>query len=138
MSSRLRHVLTALTAPVVLLAAVVVPAGGAGAATMVRECKVTGTSCVRFTGYAGKPVWGYPVSSRGTNCVNYVAYRLSRNGVRQQSTLGNGGSWALERPSTRSIRLRVRASPALACSGCGAQLSLRLTARAGSQGASAG
>lgn len=64
------------------------------AGTMVRECKASGTSCVKFAGYAGKSVWGYPVSSKGTNCVNYVAYRLARNGVARQSTLGNGGSWA--------------------------------------------
>ena len=104
MSSRLRRILTALTAPAVVLAALAVPAGAANAATMVRECKTPGTSCVRFSGYAGNSVWGYPVSSRGTNCVNYVAYRLARNGVRQQSTLGNGGSWATN-ASRRGFRV---------------------------------
>lgn len=69
-------------------------AGPARAETMVRECKATGVSCVAFSGYPGKSVWGYPVSSHGTNCVNYVAYRLSRNGVKTQSAMGNGGSWA--------------------------------------------
>ena len=61
---------------------------------MVRECKATNVSCISFSGYAGKSVWGYPVSASGNNCVNYVAYRLARNGVAQQSTMGNGGSWA--------------------------------------------
>jgi len=69
-------------------------AAPAGAATMVRECKATNVSCISFSGYAGRSIWGYPVSASGNNCVNYVAYRLSRNGVAQQSTMGNGGSWA--------------------------------------------
>jgi surface antigen len=66
----------------------------AEAGTMVRECKAYNVSCISFSGYSGKSVWGYPVSASGNNCVNYVAYRLSRNGVARQSTMGNGGSWA--------------------------------------------
>jgi surface antigen len=80
----------------------------AEAATMVRECKVTGNGCVSFTGYAGKSVWGYPVSSTGTNCVNYVAYRLKKNGVAQQSAMGNGGSWA---SNARKRGFRVDLTP---------------------------
>jgi surface antigen len=78
----------AATASVTALAA---PANGA---TMVRECKASNVSCISFSGYAGKSIWGYPVSASGNNCVNYVAYRLYRNGVPQQSAMGNGGSWA--------------------------------------------
>ena len=69
-------------------------AAPANAATMVRECKASSVSCIAFSGYAGKSIWGYPVSANGNNCVNYVAYRLWRNGVAQQSAMGNGGSWA--------------------------------------------
>lgn len=94
MTSRLRTLARILTLAVATTGAVVATTAPAEGATMVRECKVTGTGCVSHTGYAGKSVWGYPVSTRGTNCVNYVAYRLSRNGVARQSTLGNGGSWA--------------------------------------------
>ncbi len=68
--------------------------GSAGAASIVYECKATSTSCIAFSGYAGKSVWGYPVNASGNNCTNYAAYRLARNGVPQQSGLGNGGSWA--------------------------------------------
>jgi hypothetical protein len=48
------------------------------------------------------------VSSKGTNCVNYVAYRLSRNGVAQQSAMGNGGSWA---SNARKRGFRVDLTP---------------------------
>jgi hypothetical protein len=64
------------------------------AATIVYECRSSSTSCISFSGYAGRSVWGYPVNRSGNNCTNYVAYRLARNGVAQQSGLGNGGSWA--------------------------------------------
>ena len=66
----------------------------AGAASIVYECRASSTSCITFSGYAGKSVWGYPVNRTGNNCTNYVAYRLSRNGVAKQTALGNGGSWA--------------------------------------------
>ncbi|SDO78042.1 CHAP domain-containing protein [Pedococcus dokdonensis] len=93
-----RHVLRAAARLAALaLAATAVTAtlaGPASAETMVRECKASSISCISFTGYAGKSVWGYPVSSNGNNCVNYVAYRLSKNGVKTQSGMGNGGSWA--------------------------------------------
>lgn len=93
-----RHVCraTARLAALVLVAtaALAALASPAGAATMVRECKATNVSCISFSGYAGKSIWGYPVSTSGNNCVNYVAYRLARNGVPQQSSMGNGGSWA--------------------------------------------
>ena len=87
---------TARLVPALLLGAAVVGTSPtlAGAASIVYECKSSSTSCIRFSGYAGKSVWGYPVNSTGNNCTNYVAYRLARNGVPQQSGLGNGGSWA--------------------------------------------
>jgi len=91
-----------------LCLATVATSGPASAATMVRECKVTGNGCVSFSGYAGRSTWGYPVSSRGTNCVNYVAYRLARNGVARQSAMGNGGSWAA---SARKRGFRVDRTP---------------------------
>ncbi|WP_406830247.1 CHAP domain-containing protein [Pedococcus sp. KACC 23699] len=80
----------------------------ARAAGMVRECKQYSTGCVSFSGYAGRSVWGYPVNSSGNNCVNYVAYRLARNGVKQQSTMGNGGAWA---SSARARGYRVDRTP---------------------------
>jgi surface antigen len=90
-SARLAALALAATAALGSFVAVAAPAG---AATMVRECKATNVSCISFSGYAGKSIWGYPVSASGNNCVNYVAYRLARNGVPQQSSMGNGGSWA--------------------------------------------
>lgn len=74
--------------------ALAVSTAPAGAASIVYECRASSTSCITFSGYAGKSVWGYPVNKTGNNCTNYVAYRLSRNGVKQQTGLGNGGSWA--------------------------------------------
>jgi len=112
MTSHLRHLSTRLLALAVvatgLTVATVATTAPAEAATMVRECKVTGNGCVSFTGYAGKSVWGYPVSSRGTNCVNYVAYRLAKNGVARQSSMGNGGSWAT---NARKRGFRVDQTP---------------------------
>lgn len=69
-------------------------APAASAASIVYECRTSTIGCIQFSGYAGKSVWGYPVNSSGNNCVNYVAYRLAKNGVPQQSNLGNGGDWA--------------------------------------------
>ena len=103
--ARLFALAVAVTALAAATVATTAPAEGA---TMVRECKVTGNGCVSFSGYAGKSVWGYPVSSRGTNCVNYVAYRLARNGVARQSALGNGGSWAA---NARKRGFRVDRTP---------------------------
>lgn len=85
-------------------------AGPATASTLVRECKATNISCVSYSGYLGKPVWGYPVNSSGNNCVNYVAFRLAKNGVTQQSTMGNGGSWATN-AARRGFRVDQRAAP---------------------------
>ncbi len=70
------------------------PAPMAQAAGIVYECKSATTSCVTFSGYPGTSVWGYPVNATGNNCVNYVAYRLSRNGARPVSGMGNAGGWA--------------------------------------------
>jgi surface antigen len=93
-----RHVLRAAARLAVLAlaatASIATLAAPANAATMVRECKASNISCISFSGYAGKSVWGYPVGSTGNNCVNYAAYRLSRNGVPKVSGLGSGGSWA--------------------------------------------
>jgi surface antigen len=82
----------------------------AGAGTIVYECRASSTACLSFSGYAGRSVWGYPVNSTGNNCTNYVAYRLARNGVRQQSGLGNGGSWAT---NARARGFRVDRTPAV-------------------------
>ncbi|GAA2160521.1 CHAP domain-containing protein [Pedococcus bigeumensis] len=90
-AARLAALALTASAAMAVTATVAAPAH---ADTMVRECKATNISCIAFSGYAGKSVWGYPVSASGNNCVNYVAYRLSRNGVAQQSAMGNGGSWA--------------------------------------------
>ena len=81
-------------------------APSAQAETLVRECKAANISCISFSGYNGKSVWGYPVSASGNNCVNYAAYRLSRNGVPTLSGLGSGGSWAT---SARARGYRVDA-----------------------------
>jgi surface antigen len=83
-------------------------AAPAHAATLVRECKAASVSCIAFSGYTGRSVWGYPVNSTGNNCVNYAAYRLSRNGVPTISGLGSGGSWA---SNARKKGYRVDATP---------------------------
>jgi surface antigen len=90
------HRAVARLAPLALAvsAGLVTLAPPAEAATLVRECKSTGISCVSYSGYAGTSVWGFPVGPTGNNCVNYAAYRLSRNGVSTISGLGSGGSWA--------------------------------------------
>ena len=82
----------------------------AAAATMVRECKTTSVSCLSFSGYTGKSVWGYPVNAQGNNCVNYAAYRLAKNGVKQQSGMGNGGNWAA---AAKARGYRVDQTPAV-------------------------
>ncbi|KQU70476.1 CHAP domain-containing protein [Phycicoccus sp. Root101] len=82
------------TLALVVLAGLAVTAPPASAATLSRECKANSIACISFSGYAGKSVWGYPVNSSGNNCVNYAAYRLMKNGVKQQSAMGSGGSWA--------------------------------------------
>ncbi|KRE55314.1 CHAP domain-containing protein [Phycicoccus sp. Soil748] len=87
-------VLRLLALTLVATALVAVAPRTAQAAGLVSECKAYSTGCISFSGYAGKSVWGYPVNSSGNNCVNYVAYRLARNGVKQQSGMGNGGQWA--------------------------------------------
>ena len=88
-------------------AGLVTLAPSAQAETLVRECKAANISCISFSGYNGKSVWGYPVSASGNNCVNYAAYRLSRNGVPTLSGLGSGGSWAT---SARARGYRVDAT----------------------------
>jgi surface antigen len=88
-------------------AGLVTLASPAQAETLVRECKAYNVSCISYSGYAGKSVWGYPVGATGNNCVNYAAYRLSRNGVPTLSGLGSGGSWAT---SARSRGYRVDAT----------------------------
>lgn len=110
MRSRLHALAVRLSIPALLcsLGLVVAPAH-AEAATIVYECRSAGIGCISFSGYAGKSVWGYPVNSTGNNCVNYAAYRMARNGVPQQSGLGNGGSWAT---NARSRGFRVDATPA--------------------------
>ncbi len=107
-----RHVHRALARLAVLAlattAGLAVAAGAAQADTMVRECKAYSVSCVSFSGYSGKSVWGFPVNSTGNNCVNYAAYRLSRNGVATISGLGSGGSWAA---NARKKGYRVDSTP---------------------------
>jgi surface antigen len=88
-------------------AGLVTSAPAAQADTLVRECKASNISCISYSGYAGKPVWGYPVGPTGNNCVNYAAYRLSRNGVPTLSGMGSGGSWAT---SARARGYRVDAT----------------------------
>lgn len=97
--------------PALLLGAAVVGTSStpAGAASIVYECKSSSVSCIAFSGYSGKSVWGYPVNKSGNNCTNYVAYRLARNGVAQQSGLGNGGSWAA---NAKKRGFRVDRTPA--------------------------
>lgn len=109
MRPRLLRVLARLAAlALVAGAGIALLPSSAGAATMVRECKVSSVGCVSFSGYDGRSVWGYPVSSNGNNCVNYVAYRLRKNGVPQLSAMGNGGSWATK---ARSKGYRVDHTP---------------------------
>ncbi len=79
-------------------------------AAIAFECKTTTISCISFSGYAGKSVWGYPVNSSGNNCVNYAAYRLAKNGVANPGNLGNGGAWAA---NARAKGFRVDQTPAV-------------------------
>jgi surface antigen len=103
--------LAARLAPAALLAATALGTATppAGAASIVYECRSSSVSCIAFSGYGGKSVWGYPVNKSGNNCTNYVAYRLARNGVPQQSALGNGGSWAA---NAKKRGFRVDRTPA--------------------------
>ncbi len=95
MRSRLNTVLARLAAVALIGATgLAFHTNTASAATIVYECKTSTIGCIGFSGYAGRSIWGYPVSTTGNNCVNYVAYRLARNGVHQQSTMGNAGGWA--------------------------------------------
>jgi surface antigen len=95
MRSRLHRACSRLAlAALVAATAIVTVSEPSQAETIVYECRASTISCISFSGYAGRSVWGYPVNSSGNNCTNYAAYRLARNGVAQQSGLGNGGSWA--------------------------------------------
>jgi surface antigen len=109
MRTRLLRLSSRLAAALLLgSAALGASSTAAGAGTIVYECKTSSIGCVSFSGYTGKSVWGYPVSSTGNNCTNYVAYRLARNGVAQQSGLGNAGSWAV---NARNRGFRVDTTP---------------------------
>lgn len=103
------HLARAGVAALVVLTGLAVSAPEAGAATLTRECRANSIACISFSGYSGKSVWGYPVNSSGNNCVNYAAYRLSKNGVKQQSAMGSGGSWAT---SARNRGITVDRTPA--------------------------
>ncbi|MEO6412909.1 MAG: CHAP domain-containing protein [Pedococcus sp.] len=102
-----RAVARCATLALAATAGLVTLAPAAQAETLVRECKASNISCISYSGYAGKPVWGYPVGATGNNCVNYAAYRLSRNGVPTLSGMGSGGSWAT---SARARGYRVDAT----------------------------
>lgn len=109
MRTRLLRLSTRLAAAILLgSAGLGTSTTSAGAASIVYECRSSSTSCLSFSGYAGTSVWGYPVSATGNNCTNYAAYRLARNGVPQQSALGNGGSWAA---NAKQRGFRVDATP---------------------------
>lgn len=104
------HLARAGSVALLALTGLAVSAPQAGAATLSRECKASSIACISFSGYAGKSVWGYPVNSTGNNCVNYAAYRLMKNGVKQQSSMGSGGSWAT---SARDRGIPVDKTPAV-------------------------
>lgn len=53
-----------------------------------------GTACLSPYGYSGQSAWGYPVDGTGSNCTNYVAFRLAQRGVPNPGNLGNGDQWA--------------------------------------------
>lgn len=72
--------------------AILPPAAGAS----TESCSDEGIACIGDTGFAGQPIWGYPVDSTGNNCVAYAAFRLSRNGVADPGSYGNATFWAGE------------------------------------------
>lgn len=51
-------------------------------------------SCVSRFGYTGKSSWSYPKDKYGNNCTNYVAFRLSKNKMKNPGNLGNAKQWA--------------------------------------------
>lgn len=53
-----------------------------------------GTACLQPYGFGGQSAWGYPVDGTGSNCTNYVAFRLAQRGVGNPGNLGNGDQWA--------------------------------------------
>jgi surface antigen len=107
----LRRNLARLSAPALVAGlGLVVSATQASAATMVRECKASNISCISHSGYNGASVWGFPVGATGNNCVNYAAYRLSRNGLPVVQGLGSGGSWAA---TAKAKGYRVDRTPAV-------------------------
>jgi surface antigen len=84
---------TVALALVGLVLGVSVRAGAAPAGATVLCGPDYGYGCVSGTGYSGQDVWGtrYP----GHNCVNYAAYRLSKNGAAKpwSGRVGNAHEW---------------------------------------------
>lgn len=74
------------------LLAITLTPSAAGATT--DSCSDLGIACISDTGFAGEPIWGYPVDSTGNNCVAYAAFRLSRNGLADPGSYGDATFWA--------------------------------------------
>lgn len=78
-----------------LLATLLLMAAAPAVASAGSEsCFDDGIACISDTGFAGEPIWGYPVDSAGNNCVAYAAFRLSRNGLADPGSYGNATYWA--------------------------------------------
>jgi len=58
------------------------------------SCAEQGIECIADTGFAGEPVWGYPVDETGNNCTTYAAFRLKQNGLANPGSYGDAGQWA--------------------------------------------
>lgn len=78
-----------------LVAALLMPPAATAQPGGWSACSVaSGTACLNSYGYSGQRAWGYPVDGTGSNCTNYVAFRLAQRGVANPGNLGNGDQWA--------------------------------------------
>ena len=81
------------------------------------ECNAVGSknpnSCIAGTGFRPNKTryWGASLNSRG-NCTNYAAFRLSRNGAKKVTGLGDAWTWRKQVVAQRG-RKAVNRTPAV-------------------------
>jgi surface antigen len=96
-----------LAAAAILATAGALASAAPADASSTTLCTSTSYSC-DHTGFVGQSTWGFPL---GHHCTNYVAWRLSRNGVSNPGyRLGNADTWA---PNAAAHGVRVDQVPAV-------------------------
>ncbi len=86
------------------------PPAGATATSLCTgytPCAAAGMSDAGYGAASGTSYW---TMYAGHNCTNYVAYRLSRNGVAYPGNLGSAGAWAA---NARAFGFAVDSTPAV-------------------------